>query len=347
MTPNRLPPVPPDDPDSTHRIDVYVRAHLDQAAAQVDAQRLLKRVRAEINLPQQAQANPAGTTRRNWLRAMLVGGGATIAAGVAGWVFLGGDIGPVTTRELSAAEWIEEAKTVHEKPVDRGYEVEADWDIAPFQQRFRFRPPLRKVRLWTRGDQFYVTSAEEGLRWTWGQEQNGRIWIAPTRRRALVYEAHEAHEPIVRYCELMSLRMVSTLGDMLQKYDLFRRTAPAGVIRIEASLRPHMAPAMQYRRLELELDEATKVVRKVVLHREIGGEPIGTLTFNLIDTAAQADELYTMRGHIEPDADVLDGNTLPPPPKFPPKLPQLPPNDPRAKFRDELIRRLQQQKKAE
>ena len=55
------------------------------------------------------------------------------------------------------------------------------------------------------------------------QDAGGRVWIAPTRKRVLVFEADELAEPLTRFCDLMSLRLASTLGELLEKHELARR----------------------------------------------------------------------------------------------------------------------------
>jgi hypothetical protein len=323
-------------PDRPHPIDAAIRARHDTEAATVDARAVLARVKTAQ--AQQSKAVPS--SRRVWLRRAVVGVGVTVAACLVVGLFVTGNT-PTPDKKLSAEEWIQGAKAALEAaPTDRRYDVVADWDLTPFQKRLNFRPPIRHAQVWTRGDQFVVLGAVDdgppSAVWAFGQEPGGRVWIAPTRRHAIVYDKDELNEPLARYCELMSLRLVSTLGELLEKYDLFRKDGgtPGEPVRIEATLRPGLLPRMHFRKVELELDPATKVVRAAVLHRYLAGEPVGALTFTLAETATKADDFYSVKGHTDPAAVIHDGRPLPNPPQ------PAPPN-PRNKFAADLLKRLQ------
>ena len=155
----------------------------------------------------------------------------------------------------------------------------------------------------------------------------------PNRKHAVVFDKNELNDPLARHCELMSLRVASTLGEVLEKYDLFRKDAgePGEPIRIEADLRPGLLPGARIRKLELELEPGTKAVRKAVLHRYLNGAFEGTITFTLTETGTKADDFYTLKGHTDPRAAIHDGKPLPNPPA----------NNPRAKLREELLKKWQ------
>ena len=311
--------------DPQHPIDDAVRAYLNTEAAKVDAHAVLARVKAA-----QTYAVPS-TRRKPWLRWAVTGTAAAIAACLVLGLFLTGNT-PVPETTLSATELIRKAKSVHEVvPTDRCYDVSADWDVTPFLKRFRFQP-IRQGKVWTRGDQFVMLSSlDDGPQWAWGQELSGRVWLAPTQRHAIVFDKDELNEPLGRFCELMSLRLVSTLGELLEKYELLRKDGGglSEPIRIEAKLRPALFPQARFRKVELELDRDTKVVRRAVLHRSINGESVGTLTFTLTETTTQPDDFYGPRAHLDPNAIVHDGKPMPTPPNA------------RARFGDEVLRRLQ------
>lgn len=319
----------PDDP-----VLRAVRDHLDREAAGVDAHAVLARLKAA--------ATPS-TVRRGWrARLAWVGGAAVtaLAAGIAVVVLFGEHrpTGDLVARE-SAEELVRQAQATHAAPADRRYTVAAEWDPNAVA-RARLGPLARKATVWTRGDQFWVeASAPDGHTVAWGQTKDGTVWIAPTRRFGLVYDPAEVAEPILRYCDLMSLRLVTTLGEVLEQYDLFRRDSGLRdePVRIDATLRQlPRNPTPRFRRVELELDPETKAIRSAVLTRQVNGEPVGTLTFTLVETAAQPDRTYDVRGHLDADGRVFDG-------KFQPRLPGGPPPrpDPRAMMRDEFLKRMQ------
>lgn len=310
-------------------LDTAIRAHLDAEASKVNAHAVLARVKAA-----QSYAVPS-TRRKHWLRWAVTATAAALAASIVIGLFLTGNT-PVPEKQLSASELIQEAKSALESaPIDRCYDVSADWDVTPFQRRFKFFPTIRQGKVWTRGDQFVMLSAvDDGPQWAWGQEQSGRVWLAPTRKHAIVFDKDELNDPLARFCELMSLRLVSTLGEILEKYDLMRKDGGGSdePIRIEAMLRPVLAQQARFRKVELELDRDTKVVRKAVLHRFANGESVGAVTFTLAEATPKPNDFYGLRAHLDANAVVHDGRPMPNPP--------APPNA-RTKFGEELMKRLQ------
>ena len=321
-------------PFDEHPVDRAVREHLEREAATVDAPALLARLRA--NRP--VAVNVGSLTRRAWLRGAALGTGGALAAGAALYFVFGGT-GPVEPKMLSATELIREAKAAHEiEKLDRCYDVNADWDATPFQRRFPFRPIAKKAKLWTRGDQFFVEATfADGVPVKWGQEKSGRVWILPRPDRVLVYEPDDLAEPLARFCEMMSLRLVSTLADMLETYDLKRETAgPDEPIRIAAELRGNPnSPLPRISKVAIELDPKTKMVRKAVLTRSMNGDTLGSIEFTLLETAAPDKVKYDYAAHAAPKHLVIDG---PRPPLLPPAQRFDPRHDPRAKFRDDWLK---------
>lgn len=324
-------------PEQEHPIDQAVRRHLDSEAAKVDAHAVLARVKSG--------GNPAHRTRSNLRKFVVVWAsgamsGAAVAASVLLYFFLSAPT--PTAQTATAAELVEQAREIHAVPTDRCYTVVAEWDPAPLRKE-KLEPIVQSSRLWTRGDQFWIsTKGHFGNKLEWGQDRSGKLWIALGPKRGLQYDPGEVGEPVQRYCDLMSLRVVSTLGDLLQGYDLKRReggTKPGEPIRIEAQLRPNpMNPNPKFSHVALDLDPETKVIRKATLTRQINGTTVGTLTFTLVESADLPDDQYELRGHLEKDATILDG-------KFPPPGMGPTPRDPRdrerAKFRDDFLKKIQ------
>jgi hypothetical protein len=268
------------------------------------------------------------TTRRGWLRA--VGAGAAVAAGLGGLYFFGETPPVATARAATAEELVREAKDAHAGPTDRCYAVTAEWEPALFQ-RLKLRPIVRQSRLWTRGDQFWIESGADGATVAWGQDAGGRVWVALNRKQGLVYDPSEVGEPVSRYCNLMSLRVVSTLAEVLDRFEMLRKDggSPGEPIRIEATVRPTFRNRNpRFGSISLTLDPVTKVIRQAVLTRQANGETVATLTFALTDAAPQPDESYDLRGHLDPGAEVFDGADSGRP-------------DRRNRFRDEFLRRVQ------
>jgi hypothetical protein len=316
-----------------HPIDDAVRRHLDAEAAKVDARAVLARVKAAT-----APAKPSGIRKAAaiWVSGALTGG--AVAAAVLLSFFLTAPL--PTARVATAAELVEQARETHAAPTDRCYDVVAEWNPDPLRKE-KLEPIVQASRLWTRGDQFWIsTKGQFGNKLEWGQDKAGKLWIALGPKRGLTYDPSEVGEPVQRYCDLMSLRVVSTLGDLLQGYDLKRRDGgkPGDPIRIEANLRPNpLNPNPKFGFVGLDLDPETKVIRKAVLNRQLNGEPVGTLTFTLAETGDLPDDQYEIRGHLDPDAVVLDGRF--PPPGIGP-APRDPRDRDRAKFREDFLKKI-------
>ena len=74
---------------------------------------------------------------------------------------------------------IRHSRATHSAPTDRCYDVVAEWDPIPFQ-RLKIDPLVRRSRLWTRGDQFWIeTPLPNGQVIAWGQTADGRVWVVP------------------------------------------------------------------------------------------------------------------------------------------------------------------------
>lgn len=309
-------------PDDPHPIDGLVRDHLDREAAKVDAHAMLTRVKAS-----------GVTPRRSRLRWVGVAVGAAMAAGLA-FLFLTGNGPEPKPLAASPEELLRESRATHEAATDRCYAVVAEWEPIPLRV-LKLEPIVRSSKLWTRGDEFWIETTDPlGRTIAWGQTRDGKVWVAPSRAIGLVYDASDVGEPLARYCELMSLRVVTTLGELLAGYDLFRRDSgqPGEPIRIEANRRPIDGLAQRFGQVALELDPDTKAIRKAVLTRRVNGETVGTLTFTLVETAQLPDDQYTVRGHLDAAHTIYDG-------KLAAKRP-----DPRVKLRDEMLRRLKERK---
>ncbi|MCU0702703.1 MAG: hypothetical protein MUF18_01775 [Fimbriiglobus sp.] len=312
-------------PDRPDPLDAAVRSHLDAEAAKVDAARVLAGIKRR-------RASRDVSVRRtlHWMSL----GAAAIAACLLVGLFLTGQtpLPPKQASAATAAELVQEAKAVHETSVaDRCYAVSADWDLKPGMPRI---VNARAATVWTRGDQFVVLSAvEDGPPWAWGQQADGRVWLAPNRLHVVVFDKEEVNDPLARFCELMSLRLVSTLGEVLEKYELFRKDSgqPGEPVRIEATLRPAVFPGARFRKVELELDPENKAVRSAVLHRFQNGQLEGKITFTLTDTGTKPDDFYKFEGHTLPKRAVHEGRPQGKPPA----------GDFRVKFRDELLRKWQ------
>jgi hypothetical protein len=302
------------------RIDGLIRKHLDREAANVDADALWRRLqeRRQVSL-----------SRRAWFRrALAIGGGAAIAAGVGGILFFG----PATPQAMalaSAEELIAESRTAHSQPTDRLYEVTTEWDPA-ILKRLQVPNAARGYRVWTRGDLYWIQPIDDA-NWSMGQDASGKLWFTFNRKRGMVYETSEVGEPLLRYLELVSLKLASTLGELLADYKLLRKDGgqPGEPIRIEAEIKPNLLVRNpRFHAIKLELEPETKAVREASFERKYQGETVGRMRFKLLKVDSLDAKVYDVRGHVDADADVVDRK-------------DALKGDRRAKYREEFLKRLQ------
>ncbi len=292
-----------------------IREHLDREAERVDAHAMLGRVRRS-SVP---------THRRSWLRWVAGASAGALAASAAGILFFN----PTSPPQLTAAEQIvREAQTAHAVATDRLYDLVTENEF-PILRRFQIPPLSKTYRIWTRGDRFWIQTTGDGPQYSAGQDSEGRIWFALTRKRGLLFEPTEVGEPLTRMCELVSLRAVETLGEVLERFTMLRKDSgqPGEPIKIEARIRPNFLNRNpRFREIEIEIDPKTRLIQRASFRRTIEGEPAIRLTFTLIETQIQPDSVYELLGHLDADAEILDRKE---PQRF----------DRRSRFRDEFLKR--------
>ena len=292
--------LPGPSPAADDPVERLVRDYLDRSAATVDAAAMLVRVRAA------QMSQPAPKPSRWWQRHRVSLAFLATAAALLIAFVLGGGPEP---QPVTAAQLIREAQQTHATASDHCYEVVAEWNPGAFN-RTKLPPVTRTSRLWTRGDQFWISTALPGRPpLAWGQDRDGRVWATANPSRGFIYEPEELGAPLSRYCDLLSLRLVTTLGELLQRYDLYRRDSgqPGEPIRIEATFRPMPGrPPPRYSHVVLEIDPETKIIQSAELERRFHGHPVGKLKFRLVETSQLPDDQYTLAGHLNPDAIVID-----------------------------------------
>ena len=86
----------------------------------------------------------------------------------------------------------------------------------------------------------------------------------------------------------------------------------------------------RYSYVELEMDPKTKVVQTARLERQFHGSSVGKLRFQLVETGQLPDDQYTLSGHLDADAVIVDRD-----------FPRQGPLDFRSRMREEVLKRLQ------
>jgi hypothetical protein len=286
-------------------IERLVRASLEREAERVDPRPLFVRIMLEARGSTPSRVAPVAGRRRP--RALLRWAGAAAAAAA---LFACVTLFWQDRKVLAKGETVvREARQAHSMPIDRCYLVEVRRESSRVAELAPSMPQLRLTRLWTRGDRFWVESANPDARWAWGRDASNRIWIAFGPHTAVRMDADEVPDWLNLYCDLHSLNVEQLLGDVLSKFDLTRETSPpaadASTIRVHAKARNiiPLGPAIQA--VELEVDAETRVIRRMVVRRVWEGEPLATVTYSLTETDALDPAKYQVEGHLTDPSEIF------------------------------------------
>jgi len=290
-------PHPPNDP-----IEALVSSHLEQQAGTVDAPAFLNQLQQRLtesgdSCPASGGLRPRLAGLRRWLL------GLTAAAAVL-MAFLGGHY--LKPAQASPEAIVREACQVHALPIDRCYLVQ--WMPLPGANlpALPIRAQPRETRLWTRGDRFWMSSTNPERQWAWGRDEQGAVWLALGHKHGVRFERDEVPEPLAVACDINSLELETLLNEVLHSFRLVHLpaempdgTATYRIRAVPSSVRPlpGIGGAL------LEIDE-TRVVRRLILRRMRGGQPLARVTFTLVDTSIQPDAAYKLEGHLQPGAPV-------------------------------------------
>jgi hypothetical protein len=277
--------------DHDPRVDALVREYLERQAEKVEANDMLRAVQARLDQP----ATIPLRTRRRWRG--LVAAAAVVLCAVGIWSLVGG--------HASAEDMVRRAQEVHAQAVDRCYRVQAEvqgtrFDNLPIWQN--------ETRLWTRGNEFWIESVSGARNLAWGQDRQGRVWVARGRQRGMRLEADRVPEPIAFACAIRGLQIEKLLGEVLADFDLQwdeSASIDPGIKRVRATPRADR-PHPTLRGVTLEIDEKTRVIQRAVVVHEYPGHIRATATFSLIETRPQPDDAYQLEGHLDKDAPIVD-----------------------------------------
>lgn len=232
---------------------------------------------------------------RRW--ATVAAGGMAVAASVLIVVMLQ----PVP--EVRADQTLREAEQALLLPVERGYAVEVKRDADDPDDTLS----KRKMRVWTHADRFRVEVDEGAERWAWGRDLDGSVWVVATPQRGLKIAPDEIGPALQQLCDRYGLQPKTLLDDMRAGADLSQLrddASPATLI-----IRGQFRTGFHRQRLEsteLELDAATKVIRKFTVNSARPGGERETLTFTLTDTLPLDESLYRLEGNLTPPYEILD-----------------------------------------
>lgn len=292
-------PRPPDDDD----LDRLLADHLGRQAERIDVGPLLNRIRETSK--QNPPPMPARESR--WRRVAAWALPVAIACGIAAIVVFPPRAEPL---RASPQALLQEAQKAHHLPLDRCYLVELqrtdEADDGP-------PVPFRTTRLWTRGDRFWFEATgprNPAIKWAWGRDENGTIWVAPRPHFGVRVEPDETPPFLARLCDIQELRPEHLLNDLLRDFDLVREEGETPATQVIRATRKPGRWAPPIRSAVLELDTETKALRRVVLDRMTPARAI-TTTYTLVETQTQADDQYRLEGHLTSPSEIFTADNHP------------------------------------
>lgn len=235
------------------------------------------------------------TRRRRW--AKVAAGGLALAATVLLVVLLQ----PVP--EVRAEQTLRDAEQALLLPYERGYAVEVKRDADDPDDTLS----QRKVRVWTHADRFRVEVGEGAERWAWGRDLDGSVWVVASPQRGLKVAPDEIGPALQLLCDRYGLQPKTLLDDMRAGADLsqLRDAANPATMIVRGEFRTGFH-RQRLESTELELDEATKVIRKFTVNSTRPGGEREALTFTLTDTRPLDESLYRLEGNLTPPFEILD-----------------------------------------
>ncbi|MFO0879106.1 MAG: hypothetical protein U0840_17315 [Gemmataceae bacterium] len=270
------------------RLDALIRDHLDRQAETIDPRPHLVRL--------QRRLHPTPARRARWAWPL-----AAAAAVMAAFLLWQGR----APAQASAESLLRETRQTYHLPLDRCYRVELE-PVGTLADD----PPLavfRTTRLWTRGDRFFVESVGPRLRWAWGRDEAGQIWMALGSRRGVRIDPDEVPRWLQLQCDLLTLRPEPLLGEILAHFHLHRETSvdetgsTREVIHATRRFLPRLA---SLRSATLEIDPDSKVLRRLTLERVRQGNLVARVRYTLVETQPLDPARYDLAGHLDDDHEV-------------------------------------------
>jgi hypothetical protein len=208
---------------------------------------------------------------------------------------------PLGSSQAQAAAMVRAARDYHTLPLDHCYDVRMEIDPV-VQQRFPMLVPQRETRLFTRGDRFWIQSKDSGQQWGWGRDDHGRLWLASTPKVGVRFEPHEVPAALADACDIRSVKLQTLLSRVLKDFDV---AWDENACTIRAFLKTGRSPN-GITSATLVLDPNTRRIDRLEVERELGGRPIGRVTFTYVRSLpAQDTSSYGLEGHLDANASVF------------------------------------------
>ena len=202
------------------------------------------------------------------------------------------------TVQASAERMLKKTLVANRPSIDRRYNVRVDFE------RNWSKPSM----LWVRQEQF-VQSFETGDRkLVWGKSLSGDIWFTIDGRSVAVFQKDEIPSALEDICDLRTLDLRILLESLLKDYEFQRIERSSDRQKLTAKPKAQLNQA-KFKKVEIEIESGSLLVRKVVLDRAFQGRTLATVSFELQQIATQADDFYHWKDYVDNDAEVLAQGT--------------------------------------
>jgi hypothetical protein len=298
-------------PFSDHHIESLVRSYLEEEGRHVDTQKLLAKICLRLAEGAEADApvrRVAPASRRTpllrWPRRFGLGFAVclVIAVGIAWYVI------PIAVPP-NAYAIVSEARSVLAKRADRCYQVECT-----ATKNWLRNNSLIKVegetRLWTRGDRFRLETGKDGERFTWGQDDQGRVWLVNRENQGLVFERGEVPPVLAGARSFLRVDGGRLMNQMLHDFDLQIESlggkgADANMAVIRASAKPGREKKMACNAARLDINMSTKLIKRMELSHSQAGGVQWTYIFTFVEKGTQPDTTYRVDGNVPTGAAII------------------------------------------
>jgi hypothetical protein len=288
--------------DPLREVDALVQTYLAKQSEQVDGAAGLARVQAAL------APRPKTAWRGRGVRLAFA---ASVAAAVALAFFSGWHLSPV---QAGVKELVEEVKRVHNLPLARCYLVEIQRIVDVDDDRAPVGKPARQVQVWTRGDRFWVEMQHDEFvpPFIWGRGENGSLWAVLDAHRGVRVPLEQAPRPLQRIADLYTLNVDTLLADLLQDCTLTDESISASRLTRVVVAEPRSDRTRRWLgKATLEIDREARVLRRLVLVRNVLGKPQARVTFTLLETRPDDDAKYQLEGRLAAPFRILEGNIEP------------------------------------
>jgi len=303
-----------DSPTPENQIEPLVRAALSADSREVDVSRVAVEILARFAAGAFAQAEPEFAApppapvplRKRPAVRRAARWGLALAACLFAAVGLG-EWFTFSATPASAYSLVESAHNVLLTSRDRCYQVEMAFPKG-WLTKSSFVHSDNLKYLWTRGDRFRfaMTRGDEEL--IWGQDEAHRTWFALNGDQGLLFEPKELPPVVALTLAYLSVDFERLSLEILENFDLVTEESEPGgnrdIVTVLATAKP-AAKDQHFQSARLEIDAASKVVRKMEVSRKVRKNETAVMTFTLLNEDSQPDASYTLEGNLPPGASVL------------------------------------------